>query len=299
MKNKILAVAGAAALVVSMSASISYAGNGYLLPGETMGASLDSPLPEGVFAFDNEYYSKADAAATRVGVNIPGLIWSTPWSAYNTRLEFLAVFPFAHLDGAANGVGAITQAYGPILAHDFGGGWTGGVSAFIRTADPSGTGPASAPGSNAFVNHNVPGGDFRESLQWSGAIGGITGITINENGYYNTDFKNAADPYINDLVGGDFSIKKTFDKLTIGFTGFGFTGLENRALSGGRGAAIELGGLVGYDFGKVSLTAIVTRSVLARTNGVNTPGAFETRGELSLVVPLYVAPAPAAVVARY
>jgi hypothetical protein len=293
MNNKILAVAGAAALALTLSASASYAG--FIQPGETMGVSLDSPLPEGVFAADLEDYGKADGSPTRVGVNIPVLLWSTPWTWNNTRLEFLAAVPFAHLDGGgASRVGAITYALGPILAHDFGNGLTGGISGFVRTPDPS-----SGAVGGTFLGHNVAAADFRESLQYVAATGPFSGVTFNENGYYTTDFDNPADPYINNLVGGDFSISKTFDKITVGFTGFGDTDLQNRRLSGGKAAHVELGGLVGYDFGKFTLTGIVTRSVLETVNGVNAPGNYETRGWVRLIVPLYVAPAPAAVVARY
>ena len=264
-----------------------------------MGASLDSPLPEGVFGFDLESYGKNDGPGrTGLGVNIPGFIWSTPWSFFNSKIEFLAVFPFAHVDGGGlNSVGAATQAYGPIIAHDFGNGWTGGVSAFIRTPDPTNTNVAGGPG--AYLGHNVPAGDFRESLQWTGSWGGMTGLTINENGYYNSDFHNSADPFTNDLLGGDFSIQKTWGKVSVGFTGYGFTALDNRVFAGGRASAVELGGLVAYDFGRVIVQGVVTRSVLEEINGINFPAAYETRGQLKLVVPLYVAPPAAAVVARY
>ena len=293
MNTKILAIAGAAALALTMSASASYAG--FIQPGETMGVSLDSPLPEGVFFADLEDYGKADASPTRVGVNIPVLLWSTPWTWNNTRLEFLAAVPFAHLDGGGTSrVGAITYALGPILAHDFGNGLTGGISAFVRTPDPS-----SGNVGGTFLGHNVTAADFRESLQYTLATGPFSGITMNENGYYTTDFDNPADPFINNLLGGDFSITKTFDKITVGFTGFGHIDLQNRVLSGGRVGEVELGGLVGYDFGKFTLTGIVTRSVLESVNGNNVGGNFETRGWVRLIVPLYVAPTPAAVVARY
>ena len=135
-QTKVLSTIGVAALGLAMSATASFAG--YMQPGETMGLSLISPLPEGVFAADLESYgrSKPTGSPTNldVGVNIPVLIWSTPISFYNTRLEILAGFPFVHVDGSnLDRVGFASFALGPLLAHDFGGGLTGGLGALIRT----------------------------------------------------------------------------------------------------------------------------------------------------------------------
>ena len=85
----------------------------------------------------------------------------------------------------------------------------------------------------------------------------------------------------------------------MGFTGFGDIDTQVRNLSG-RHSELELGGLVGYDFGKFSLTGIVTRSVIERNSLIAASLPQETRGWIRLIVPIYVAPtAPAPVVARY
>ena len=105
MQTKVLSTIGAAALALSLSATVSHAG--YMQPGETMGLSLISPLPEGVFAADLESYGRSKPAGSPtnvdIGVNIPVLIWSTPITFYNTRLEILAGIPFAHVDGSGLG----------------------------------------------------------------------------------------------------------------------------------------------------------------------------------------------------
>ena len=162
MKSKVLATIGAASLALSLSATVSHAG--YMQPGETLGVSLLSPLPEGVFFADLEDYGRSPnlvpGQKVGLGVNIPVIIWSTPISFYNTRLEFLAAAPFAHLDGAGlDRFGAITYALGPLLAHDFGNGLTGGIGALVRTPDPS---------SNIqdLSGRTRPAVDIRESLQY-------------------------------------------------------------------------------------------------------------------------------------
>ncbi len=293
MKNKVLALASASVLALALSATASHAG--YMQAGETMGVSLDSPLPEGVFFADLEDYGGQSGTPVKVGVNIPVLLWSTPWTFNNTRLEFLAAVPFAHIDGGGlNQVGAITYALGPILAHDFGNGLTGGISAFVRTPDPSAN-------IAAISGRRAVEGDFRQSMQYTFATGtALGGVTFIENASVTTGFgQSAAIEGQNDQFAGDFAIEKTFDKFTIGFTGFGNYDINTNFLP--RGRNVELGGLVGYDFGKVSLTAIVTHGVLAGgfTPGVTAAPGHETRGWLRLVVPLYVAPTAAPVVARY
>ena len=296
VKNKTAMKLATAVVALGLTTSISHAG--YFLPGETMGTSLDSPLPEGVFAVDLESYGRADqqtAATSNVGVNIPVLVWSTPYTFYGNRLEFLVALPFAHLDGAVNRVGAITYAFGPIIGHDFGGGLTGGLSAFVRTPTPS-------QNILALDGRTVAEGDFRESLRYDMA----GGWAIMENAGITTSFNHSSLSLgQNDFIAGDFTIQKTFEKLTLGFTGYGTTDLENRVTNFvvgprrvGRQSQIELGGLVGYDFGRFLVRGIVVRSVV--NDFANVRQSPETRGFFVVTVPLYVAPSPIApVVARY
>ena len=214
MKNKLLAAAGAATLALTMSATASFAG--YMQPGETMGVSLISPLPEGVFFADLEDYGGQGNTPVHIGVNIPVLIWSTPWTFANSRLEMIAAVPFAHIDGGGlDRVGAITYALGPMLAHDFGGGLTGGIAGLIRTPDPS-------QNLAAISGRRTVEADFRQSAQYVSPTGILGGLTFIENAAFTTGF--GASGLVagqNDMFAGDFTIEKTFDKLTIGFTGFG------------------------------------------------------------------------------
>lgn len=298
MKMKMMATLSAAALALALSASASYAG--YIQPGETMGVSLDSPLPEGVFFADLEDYGGQSNSPARLGVNIPVILWSTPWTFYNNRVEFLFAAPFAHVDGAGlDRVGAATFALGPILAHDFGNGLTGGLSAFIRTADPS-------QNIVELTHRTAVEGDFRESLQYVVPPGSpLSGLTFIENAGVESGFgQSGAIEGQDDQFQGDFTISKSFDKLTIGFVGFGNIDINHKAsdfYGSARGRNIELGGLVGYDFGKVTLQAMVTHGIIENgytPGGTIAPGE-ETRGWLRAIIPLYVAPAPAPVVARY
>jgi hypothetical protein len=309
MKNKILATLGTAACALALSATASFAG--YMQPGETMGVSLLSPLPEGVFFADLEDYGRSDnqgAGTLNAGVNIPLIIWSTPFSFYNTRVEFLGAIPFVHTDGVANQVGFVSQAYGVLLAHDFGGGLTGGFGAILRT-----------PGASYNVGKLILGEttteiDLRQSLQYTSTGPGLfQGVTFIENASFTTPLSsNYNGPTSlgttaqNDEFSGDFTIEKTFGKFSFGVVGFGNLDTDNRnavlgALAPRNQGHVALGGLLAYDFGRFSLTGIVTRDVYEANglNGLGLPG-YETRGWVRVIIPLYVAPSPVApVVARY
>ena len=311
MKNKLLAVAGAAALALTMSATVSHAG--YMDPGETMGVSLLSPLPEGVFFADLEDYGRSHltgSATTQgpnvgVGVNIPVIIWSTPFSFYNTRLEFILAAPFAHIDGGGlDRVGAITTAAGILLAHDFGGGLTGGLGALARAPDDSSN-------LQQLTGRTAVEIDIRESLQYAIKTGPFSGITLIQNAAFTSCLCSNYGPQVltaagtfttaqNDFVAGDFTIEKTIGKFTFGFTGYGNIDTNNRAgltfRSNERNVAV--GGLIAYDFGKFSLTGIVTRTIIDGAVAPAVSSGYETRGWVRLIVPLYVAPT-APVVARY
>jgi hypothetical protein len=286
MKNKLLATVGASVLAFCVSATASQAAS--LLPGETMGLAALSPLPEGIYALDLESYGGA-SSALHVGVNIPILVWSTPWTFANTRIEFIGAVPFAHLDSsttpALNHVGLITPLYGAIFAHDFGGGLTGGVLVGLRGQDP-----------DQFIANNVTGrttlqGDFRGGLYYS-----HDGWNFASTGWVTSSF--GGNDANNDSIGVDYSLTRTFDKLEVGFVGYTYGDISNGVNSGGRNAQTELGGMVGYNFGPVTAQALVTQALYTTVNGVQ-DGRNETRGWLRLIVPLWSPNCPAPLKARY
>ena len=164
---------------------------------------------------------------------------------------------------------------------------TGGISAFVRPPTV-GTALRHADG------RTIVEGDFRESLQYTVDTGVLGTMTFMQNGGVSSAMgqhyfglqpgAGLLMPFAkNDTVAGDFTIEKTFDKLTIGLTGFGNIDLDNRG--GGRQASAELGGLVGYDFGTFNITGIVTRTVYENAKGISGTLAgsisrqgYETRG---------------------
>jgi hypothetical protein len=287
MNNKILATLGTAAFALGLSATASYA-QIISQPGETMGVALGAPLPEGVFFVDLESYGKTDGSPSRLGVNIPLVAWSTPFSFYDTRLEVLYAAPFTHVDGAiGNRVDSYSQALLVGGAHSFGNGFNLAVFAGVRPEDN-------------FTNATRgTGADLRASLSYV-----ANGINATLTFAYSGDF--GGEPGFNDNVYVDYTLTKKFDKLEVGLVGYAQTDLDQGFQTNGFGGqaihrSVAVGGLVGYDFGRFTLQGMVTREVANGPYGGYSLGTGkETRGWVRLIVPLYVAPAaPALVRARY
>ena len=336
MKTKVLATFGAASLALAMSNTASHALLGFE-PGESMGIATGAALPEGVFAVDTELYGKRDGNPGHTGLNIPILIWSTPVTFYNTRLEFAYAGPFFHSDSyqfnrtvQANGLTdgqtrIYNQAIGTILAHDFGGGFGASLTTLFHPADQRYI-PHDWADLRGAISYTGNGFDITAQFGYTGTFGsknsifaagaaGGQSVAINSAG---TITGNPADygsiAGFSDAINVDFTATKTFNKFEIGFVGFAHEDIENGidnanvvALNGSfatsgftRAAAVGVGGLVGYDFGKVNVQASVTREVASRGAPQLNGTGKETRGFIRLIVPLYVAPAaPAPVVARY
>ena len=290
MFAKTIAAVGAAALTFGFMTGVAKAqiiGQ----PGETMGLALGAPLPEGVFVNELESYGKRDGQGARLGVNVPIIAWSTPFTFYDTRLEVLYAAPFTHIDGALNRVDAYSQGLLFAFAHDFGNGFNGVVIAGPRSPDNfTQAGRGAAADIRAAISYVKDGYNATVSFNYGGNFGGkfVPGA-----GYFGLGF--------NDNIFVDYTLTKTIGKFTFGVVGDTYTdiGGPNPIRPGGA----LVGGLVGYDFGPVILNAMVTREVAVRAGGYglgpgNTNGK-ETRGWLRVIIPLYVAPKAAPVVARY
>lgn len=307
MKTRLLAGFATACLATSCVAGAAQA-QILAQPGETMGVALGSPLPEGIFFVDLESYGKRDGQNNRLGVNIPIVAWSTPFSFYDTRLEILYAAPFTHIDGqgagAVNRVDAYSQGLLFILAHDFGHGIGGSIIAGPRTPD------------NFTQNGRGVLGDFRAAINYVGPLGGLTKVKAAATFHYQGNFGgsngfNGVFGYqgFRDNIFVDYTLTNTFGKLEFGLVGTAYTdiGGPNYTSTPARGSGVAVGGLIGYDFGKVTAQAMVTREVYVRNGGyglglglAGNNRDYETRGWLRLIVPLYVAPvAPVPVVAKY
>ena len=255
-------------------------------PGETMGLALGAPLPEGVFVNELESYGKRDGSGAGLGVNVPIIAWSTPFTFYGTRLEVLYAAPFVHIDGTGSNLDRVnfySQGLLFAFAHDFGNGFNGVVIAGPRTPDNFlQLNRGAAADLRAAVTYLKDGYNATVSVNYAGNFGGKT---------------IAPGVGFDDAIFVDYTLTKTIDKFTFGVVGFAFTDMSGPVAA--KGGSVAVGGLLGYDFGRFTVNTMVTREVAVRNSGYGLGGTYETRGWLRLIVPLYVAPKASPVVARY
>ena len=330
MSNHRNLIASSAVLVaLSVSSTASLAGLGST-PGETSGTAAAAPLTEGLYATDIEIAGRRDVDADHnfntivgpvpggngsgspgpgpnIAINEPTFIYSTPFNFYNTRLEFVYDPSVISSYGGQNNCipSAVTnrtdvydQTFGPVLAHSFGNGFSASISGFVRP-------PAAYSG---FMNHTFA--DIRSGISYTANGYDLTALFKYNGtfGGYEGGLRGTLSPIhgVSDAVDLDFTATKKLGRFEFGLVGYAFTDINTRGddstiLRGNqtvslRTRAVGVGGLVGYNFGRVTLQAYVIREVFGRNQEiVPTVGGFQnlaTNGYLRLIVPLYVPAAP-------
>ncbi|MGY2048325.1 transporter [Methylobacterium sp. JK268] len=299
-------------------------------PGEQVGLAGGYPLPEGVYAINTFDYGRADRAnAPGIGVNIPILVWSTPWTILGAKIEPLIAVPSVFVNPnnpAPIPNNDLSVFYNPIIgsvfAWDLGRGF--GVSyllgAYINVGDRGslGIGPAGTP-----LIPQIASTTLRQT--WTASFVGdgsynITaaltyGLTLDPHARFGGAVGTALGPQAqSDSLNLDLTATKKFGKFEIGPVAYASTDLPVRRTDPlyrnyQRVGQVAVGGLVGYNFDRFVVQAYVTRDVVAR----ETQNVFgqrqkneETRGWFRIILPLYVAdaakpvaPPPGPLVTKY
>ncbi|MGB8277071.1 MAG: transporter [Methylovirgula sp.] len=276
-------------------------------PGELVGYTW-APLPQGLYFADTGSYGNDRALGaynSELGVNIPVIVWSTPWDFLGGHVEAYVAVPsvVAGIPDTAAGPGTgtyVSAIYNPALlvgeSWNLGGGW--GISDFVG---------GYAPVDNALDQDNWT---FNERLgvTWSGngftltghLIVGITGDDLSNS--WGTNGQHVNPDYIN----LDLAAWKSFGKFSFGPVAFGswdISGATKTALDGSmKQSQFAVGGMGGYDFGPVILQSYLTHDVAVENYPLDAAGSkvYETRGWVRVIVPLWNPPAPPApVIAKY
>ena len=307
-----LATIGAAVLSLGLSTSAAQA-TIVSQPCELCGLALGAPLPEGVFLVNLTTYGGRDGENADLGTNIPFFIWATPFTFSDTRLQIVAAVPNTFTTGsnprlgaagALNRVDFYSQALLFQLAHDFGNGFNASVTAGPRSPDAfTHANQGVIADFKVAISYVKDGYNFTAAFSYGGNFGGKNaGVTALGYGL-NTS--------TDDNIFVDYTATKKFGKFEIGAVGTAQTDVGGPISR--HAGSVSLGGLIGYDFGPLTVQAFATRELAVRYGGYGlgaaecgaTQGGFgcnekETRGFLRVIIPLYVAPkAPAPVVARY
>jgi outer membrane protein OmpA-like peptidoglycan-associated protein len=250
-------------------------------PGETSGIAAYAPLPEGGYFLNlGNFGVRNTHPNTGLAVDIPALVWSTPWTILGARLEFLLAQPVIDLN-----VNNTTSLYGvyypfvqPILTWDLGGGFSfgGGVGAYlpIRNSVTKGVvGRITTVRFNAGINYI--------DKEWTLAATGAFGLPEG------TDNENPAGHHQWAII--DLTANYSIGKWQVGLGGYGSDDTSEPPGVPGykQQAQFAVGPLVGYNFGPVILQAKLTRDVVQQNEG-----GFDTRFWTNLIIPLWGAPPP-------
>ncbi|MBY0259747.1 transporter [Methylobacterium sp.] len=287
-------------------------------PGSQMGLAY-GPLPEGVYALNTFSWGRADAAGSPdIGVNIPVLVWATPYKILGAQVIPVLSFPsvFVNTNNAAP-LSNQSQSYfynpfvGSIFAFDLGSNVSAGwlVGAYLGLGDRGSLCNGGAVGTGCTpVLPQLASSALRNTfaLSYAGNGWNLTAALTHE--FMVNDaarFGGAVGASIGpvgqaDSLNLDLTATKTFGKFEIGAVAYGYTDLPvntrkaayanflNSGAAYSRTGMIAAGGLVGYDFGPFRAQFMVTRELANRARNE------ETRGWLRIIAPLYTPPASAA-----
>ncbi|MCJ2070462.1 transporter [Methylobacterium sp. J-030] len=313
-----------AAAAVSVACSVTAAQAAPVTqPGEQVGLAAGFPLPEGFYAIDTFSVGRSDYRyAPDIGVNIPLIVWSSPYRIFGAHIEPLlavpSVFVSPHNPAPIPNRDA-SVFFNPIIGSTFAWNLGGGfgvaylIGAYLPFGDRGSLGlgfggtplvpqDASTTLRQSFFASFVGDGSYNltaaltynRTLDPAARYGGLVGAALGP-------IPNA------DSLNLDLTATKKFGAFEIGPVAYAYTDLPvNRgnplyARYQAQGY-VAVGGLVGYNFGRFAVQTYVTRQVIARET-LNAAGRRqrneETRGWLRVVVPFptgggaVASPAPA------
>ncbi|ACL57177.1 transporter [Methylobacterium nodulans] len=327
--------AGAAALSLGFTATGAFAQT-TTVPGEQVGLAVGAPLPEGVYAIDTFTYQRADQpGAADLGVNIPVLVWSTPWKVLGARFEAVVapptLFSFSRTGGrdiSANVGTFIGGIFAWDLGNNVGVSYLAGV--YLNDLNAGRFGGLNQLASNTYrqgwaISYTGDGWNLTANLTYN-----FYDVPARFEGpglipaFYGARFPS-------DALNLDLTATKKFGNFEFGAIGYGTTNLRNNAFRAfgpscvglspaicgsvgpSGGGRFALGGLIGYDFGKFSVQAYVARDVATSARQtINIGGVpvvtnradYRTEGWFRVIAPLYTvaaapAPEPAPIIRKY
>lgn len=291
--GKLAAMGAVCGVLLGAGASTALAGS-VMQPGETIGLALGAPLPEGVYFVDTfDWGVRTTHPRTALGVNIPVIAWSTPWTILGGRFELLGAWPELESGtfggptfGGVNNGSFNASMYNPIIlgmiAWDLGNGFgvSYGIGNYFDVGYPLSWSTNSlrqdfsvsytADGWNLSATAGL-GISLDHFAEGRGQISPCTDPTTGQFGGCNPNWLNL-----------DLTATKKFDKWELGPVAFGSWDLSSPIVGYARQEQFAAGGLVGYNFGPLDLQVYVTTTVWQRNYGGN-----DTRGWFRITVPLW------------
>jgi hypothetical protein len=280
MQSRLMRVAAASAL--SMCVSISTAlGASVTQPGELVGIPAGMPLPPGLYLADTADWGCWNTSpASCLGITIPVFTWSTPSTFLGARVQLFTVTPV--IEAGTQNTSYNASVYNPglfgQLAWDLGNGFgfSYALGAYFDIDER-------VAWSSTSLNQR-----FALSYtanNWNLTANVVYGIQLD--GYTNrsqispcpTPFgSNRCNP---DFMNVDLTATKKFGKWEFGAVAYSSSDLTSPIADYLKQNQFAVGGLLGCDFGPVTLQAYATTDVVEYNYG-----GRDTRGWLRMIIPL-------------
>jgi hypothetical protein len=264
--------------------SMAFAGS-VTQPGETVGIPTGAPLPQGLY-FTNTADWGCTGPASCLGITIPVVAWSKPWTFRGARVQFLALVPL--IETGVQNTSYNSSFFNPAvfgqLAWDLGNGFgfSYALGSYFDVDQPV-----------AFSSTSL---NQRFALSYTAHSWELTANVI-----YGTQLDPVTSrPQISpcpapfgfkgcnpDFINVDLTATKKFGKWELGAVAYGSTDLTFPTASYQKQSQFASGGLLGYDFGPITLQAYATTDVYERNYG-----GRDTRGWFRMIVPLWTPAAP-------
>jgi hypothetical protein len=288
----------AAAGLLSLSATAPALAGSVTQPGETVGVAAGAPLPPGVYYVNTSDYGCRDTqpAAVCTALTIPVVAWSTPATLLGARLQFLVATPavFVAVENTPSSSGMFNPLVSGQLAWDLGNGW--GFSYLLGAYLDVHTNVAFSSTSlnqRFALSYTADGWNLTANLIWGIHLDSVTD---------RPQLSPCPSPFLfrgcnPNFVNLDLTATKKVGKWEFGPVAYGSADLNRPVVGYLKQSQFAVGGLIGYDFGPLTLQTYVTTEV-----SENNYGGRDTRGWARLILPLgnlFAQPAPAPIVRKY
>lgn len=264
--------------------------------GWTAGLALGGALPEGVYFVDTASiggWRGIDDHESSLGINVPLVLWSTPYQIAGGRIEVIAAAP--EISGDVPGDRNYTAMYNPAgfvgAAWNLGGGFH--VSAFLG---------GWAPVDNELAKFGFNSWVFSEKVNLAYLANGwklAANLTFGQPGDTQSTTLFGKGQIMPGYFNYDLTASKTIGKWELGVVAFGSTDTSsapwNTALgNGGKQSQFAMGGLVGYSFPGITTQLFVTRDLVSENyfNLSDGSKSYETRIWTRAIIPLWNPEAP-------
>jgi Putative MetA-pathway of phenol degradation len=280
--SRLMSAAAAGALSICMATS-SARGTSVTQQGATVGIPAGTPLPPGLY-FSNtaDWGCRSSTPTTCLGITIPVVTWSTPWTLLGARVQFFTVPPVIETSvfNTSYNASVYSPALSGQLAWDLGNGFgfSYALGAYFGIDQSVAWSSTSLNQRFAALSHTANDWNLTANVVYGIQLDSVTNRPQISPCPAPFGF-NGCNP---DFINVDLTATKKFGKWEFGAVAYGSTDLTRPIPGYQKQSQFALGGLLGYDFGPVARQAYATTEVVEHNYG-----GRDTRGWFRMNIPLW------------